>query len=188
MELTATVVGVGKGLTGNQTSRCFSFCRFENFCTILLDPESDAAVIGFGLSHSPDVLLPALPISLHSYTCQMIVGIIILKFYFLFYFCLCWALLLWGFFSGCTGQGSSAGAGRGSSWRWSPRGAQGFQALRLLGSRAEARQLWRVGSVAPQHRGSSWIRGRARVPCICRQVLNPGATGEALLFYYYSLE
>lgn len=46
---------------GNQTSRGFSFCRFENFCTILLDPESDAAVIGFGLSHSPDVLLPVLP-------------------------------------------------------------------------------------------------------------------------------
>ena len=83
----------------------------------------------------------------------MIVGIIILKFYFLFYFCLCWALLLWGFFSACTGQGSSAGAGRGSSWRWSPRGTQGLQAsglraLRPLGSWALGQRLSSCGTWA----------------------------------------
>ena len=57
--------------------------------------------------------------------------------------------------------------------------ARGLQQLWLVGSRAQAQQLWRTGSVAPQHVGSSRTRARTRVPCIGRWILNHCATREA---------
>ena len=50
--------------------------------------------------------------------------------------------------------------------------------LWLVGSRAQAQQLWRLGLVAPQHVGSSWTRARTRVPCTGRWILNHCATRE----------
>ena len=52
------------------------------------------------------------------------------------------------------------------------------QQLWLMGSRAQASQLWRTGLAAPRHVGSSWTRDRTRVPCIGRQILNHCATRE----------
>ena len=49
----------------------------------------------------------------------------------------------------------------------------------LVGSRAQAQQLQRMGLVAPWHMGSSRTRARTRVPCIGRQILNHCATREA---------
>ena len=49
--------------------------------------------------------------------------------------------------------------------------AHALQQLWLVGSRAQAQQLWHMGLVAPQHVGSSWTRARTRVPCIGRQIL-----------------
>ena len=57
--------------------------------------------------------------------------------------------------------------------------ARGLQELWLVGSRAQAQQLWRTGLVAPQHVGSSWTWAWTRVPCIGRWILNHCATGEA---------
>ena len=57
--------------------------------------------------------------------------------------------------------------------------ARGLQQLWLAGSRAQARQLWRTGLVAPRHIGSSRTRAHTRVPCIDRQILNHCATREA---------
>ena len=44
---------------------------------------------------------------------------------------------------------------------------------------AQAQQLWRTGSAAPRHVGSSQTRARTRVPCIGRQTPNHCATREA---------
>ena len=55
---------------------------------------------------------------------------------------------------------------------------RGLQQLWLVGSRAQAQQLWRTGLVALQHVGSSRPRGRTRVPCIGRWILNHCATRE----------
>ena len=44
---------------------------------------------------------------------------------------------------------------------------------------AQAQQLWLTGLVAPRHVGSSQTRGRTRVPCIGRQILNHCTTREA---------
>ena len=41
-----------------------------------------------------------------------------------------------------------------------------LQKLWLLGSRAQAQQLWHTGLVAPQHVGSSWTRNQTGVSCI----------------------
>ena len=52
------------------------------------------------------------------------------------------------------------------------------QQLWLMGSRAQAQQLWATGLVAPWRVGSSRIRARTRVPCIGRRSLNHCATRE----------
>ena len=53
------------------------------------------------------------------------------------------------------------------------------QQLWLMGSRAQAQQLWHTGLAAPWHMGSSWTRARTRVLCIGRWILNHCATREA---------
>ena len=52
--------------------------------------------------------------------------------------------------------------GSGVSW---------LQWLQLLGSRAQAQQLWCVGLVAPWHAGSSQTRDQMHVPRTGRQIL-----------------
>ena len=53
-----------------------------------------------------------------------------------------------------------------------------LQQLWLVGSRAQAQQLWRTGLVAPWNVGSSWTRDRTLVPCIGRRILNNCTTRE----------
>ena len=72
-------------------------------------------------------------------------------------FSLRWLPLLW-----------STGSRRAGFSRYGTRAQQ----LWLVGSRAQAQQLWRMGLVAPRHVGSSWTRARTRVPCIGRRILN----------------
>ena len=55
------------------------------------------------------------------------------------------------------------------------------QQLWLMGSRAQAQQLWHTGLVAPQHVGSSRTRARTRVPCIGKRILNHCTTREVPL-------
>ena len=55
------------------------------------------------------------------------------------------------------------------------------QQLWLVGSRAQAQQLWHTGLVARRHVGSSRTRDRTHVPCIGRRILNHCTTKEALL-------
>ena len=43
--------------------------------------------------------------------------------------------------------------------------------FRLLGSRAQALQLWCTGLDAPQHVGSFQTGDRTRVSCICKWIL-----------------
>ena len=57
---------------------------------------------------------------------------------------------------------------------------RGSQQPWLAGSRAQAQQLWCMGSVAPWHVGSSRTRARTHVPCTGRRTLNHCATWEAL--------
>ena len=69
-------------------------------------------------------------------------------------------------------------------WAWAL-GCPGFSTCStwaqawLLGSRAQAQQLWCRGSAAPWHVGSSRTRDQTRVSCIGRQILYHWATGEA---------
>ena len=58
------------------------------------------------------------------------------------------------------------------------------QQLCLVGSRAQAQQLWRTGLVAPRHVGSSRARARTLVPCIGRWILNHCATREVPTTYF----
>ena len=58
------------------------------------------------------------------------------------------------------------------------------QQLCLMGSRAQAHQLWHTGLVAPRHVGSSQTRARTRVPYIGRQILNHCATREAQMLFF----
>ena len=57
----------------------------------------------------------------------------------------------------------------------------GFQQLWLVGSRAQAQQLWRTRFVVQQlwHVGSSLTRDRTRVPCIGRWILSHCTTRKA---------
>ena len=57
-----------------------------------------------------------------------------------------------------------------------------FQQLWLLGSRAQAKELWCKGLAAPQHVGSSQIRDRTHVSCISRRILYNRVTREAPYF------
>ena len=76
-------------------------------------------------------------------------------------FSLRWLLLLWSM--------GSRYAGFSSCGTWA-------QQLWLVGSRAQAQQLWRTGLVAPQHVGSSRTKAQTHVPCIGRWILNHCAT------------
>ena len=58
--------------------------------------------------------------------------------------------------------------------------AWGPRALRLSGSRAQARHLRSTGFVALHHVGSSWTRDRPRVPCIAGQILHHWTIREIL--------
>ena len=60
----------------------------------------------------------------------------------------------------------------------------GLQQLWLAGSRAQAQQLWSLGSATPPHVGSSQTRDQTRVPCIGRQIPIHCATREALFLYF----
>ena len=82
---------------------------------------------------------------------------------------------------GCAGSSSrwllllqslgSKSAGFSSCGTWA-------QQLWLMGSRAQAQQLWRKGLCALQHVGTSQTRARTSVLCIGRQILNHCATRE----------
>ena len=61
------------------------------------------------------------------------------------------------------------------------------QLLWLVGSRAQAQQLWHMGLVALRHLGSSWTRARTGIPCIGRRILNHCATREAQYMLYDSI-
>ena len=70
-------------------------------------------------------------------------------------------------------------------------GCEGFsscntwaQQLRLLGSRAQAQQLWRMGLAALWHVGSSPTKDRTQVPYIARWTLNHWTTKEAPQMQY----
>ena len=58
------------------------------------------------------------------------------------------------------------------------------QQLWLVGSKAQAQQLWHTGLVAPRHVGSSQSRARTCVPYIGRQILNHCATREVPAFTF----
>ena len=60
-----------------------------------------------------------------------------------------------------------------------------LQKLWLLGSRAQAQQLWHTGLVAPQHVGSSWTRNQTGVSCIGRWILYHWATKEARFIFFF---
>ena len=62
--------------------------------------------------------------------------------------------------------------------------ARGLQQLWLMGSRAQAQQLWRMGLVALRHVASSWTKARTHVPCIGRQILNHYATSEVPMLIF----
>ena len=63
-----------------------------------------------------------------------------------------------------------------------------LQQLWLMGSRAQAQQLWLTGLVAPRHVGSSRTRARTCVPCTGRQILNHCTTREVpCLLSYFAL-
>ena len=61
------------------------------------------------------------------------------------------------------------------------------QQLWLMGSRAQAQQLWQTGLVVPWHVGSSRTRAQTRVPCIGRRILNHCTTREVSISYFSSV-
>ena len=83
-----------------------------------------------------------------------------------------WLLLLQSTGSRCVGFSSSG------TWA---------QQLCLMGSRAQAQQLWRTDLVAPQHVGYSWTRARTHVPCNGRQILNHCTTSEVPQNNYFEV-
>ena len=93
-------------------------------------------------------------------------------------FSLRWLLLLWSTGSRRTGF-SSCGTRAQQLW--------------LMGSRAQAQQLWHTGLVAPQHVGSSRTRAQTCVHCIGRRILNlcdtrevPGHLSQCQWFAHFS--
>ena len=60
------------------------------------------------------------------------------------------------------------------------------QQLWLVGSRAQAQQLWRTGLGAPRYVGSSQTRAQSCVPCTGRQTLKHCATRETLYLCFYA--
>ena len=62
--------------------------------------------------------------------------------------------------------------------------ASHYRGLSCCGAQApdvQAQQLWLTGLAVLRHVGSSQTRARTCVPCIGRQILNHGATREALM-------
>ena len=60
----------------------------------------------------------------------------------------------------------------------------GHQQLQLVGSRMCAQWLWHMGSAAPQHVESSWIRDWTHVPFINRWIPNHRTTREVLVIHF----
>ena len=58
-----------------------------------------------------------------------------------------------------------------------------FLLLQSTGSRAQDQSLWHTGSIAPRHVRSSQTRGRTRVPCIGRRILNHWTTREVPIIF-----
>ena len=113
------------------------------------------------------------------------------KFIYLFiYFWLCWVFLAARRLSLVAASGGySSLRWAGFSLRWLLLlGARALgtwaQQLWLVGSRAQAQQLWHTGFVAPWHMGSSRTRARTHVPCIGRR--NHCTTREALQPYFFT--
>ena len=84
----------------------------------------------------------------------------------------------WGGFSCCEAQALDVRASVVVVHGLSSCGLRAQQ-LWLVGSRAQAQQLWRMGLVAPRHVGSSWTRAQTCVPCVGRRILNHCTTREA---------
>ena len=76
----------------------------------------------------------------------------------------------------CTGLSPAVASGGSSSPWWVGFSLQWLLLLWSTDSRAQVLQLWCTGLVASQHVGSSWIRDRAHVPCLGRQILIQWAT------------
>ena len=82
-----------------------------------------------------------------------------------------------------------------SCGKWGPlfiavRGLLTIAASLVADHRLQTRRLSSCGSRAQWHVGSSQTRGRTRVPCIGRQILNhcaPGKTFIILLNFFFSL-
>ena len=58
--------------------------------------------------------------------------------------------------------------------------------LRLVGSRAWTQQLGHMNLAAPQHGGSSWVRGQTHVPCIGRRTQPLYHQGSPRHFYLFT--
>lgn len=56
-----------EGFLESRLNLCFAFYRFENFCTILLDPYNDTAIIRFSLSPQNCSLNPLFIVLAHAY-------------------------------------------------------------------------------------------------------------------------
>ena len=78
------------------------------------------------------------------------------------YLWLCWVLLPCGLFSSCCEQGLLSSYAASAAVHRRPIAG---------GRRAWGLELWCTGPAAPQHVGSSWIRGPAPVCCADGQVL-----------------
>ena len=125
-------------------------------------------------------------------------GSFFLKLINLFYFWLCWIFIaVHGLSLVAVSGGYSSLRCAGFSLRCllllQEHGLQahGLQQLWLAGSRAQAQQLWCMGSAALQHVGSSRTRARTCVPCTGRRILNRCATREvpgSFFFFNCSME
>ena len=71
----------------------------------------------------------------------------------------------------------------GFSLQWPlPLGSTGSRCVGFSSCGSQAPELWRRGSVALRHVGSSWTRPRTRVPCTGRWTPNHCATWEAPIY------
>ena len=97
-----------------------------------------------------------------------------LKIYLFSYFWLCWVFVA---------EHRPSLVGRAGATPHCVARASHCGGLSCCGARApgaRAQQLWRTGSLASRHVGSSQTRARTRVPCIGRRAPNHCATREAL--------
>ena len=83
--------------------------------------------------------------------------------YFFNYECACLS------FCGCVHTGFPSCSERKLVFLMEPGSGAPAQELWFPGSPAHVRPPWHTGLAAPWHTGSSWTRGRTRVPCIGRQ-------------------